>query len=215
MKLHMIIAVCIVAGGVTAAFAQDVPTAAGARAGRAGRGTNGAQAGAAAEERAAKREANQEKRIEMGIKHGQLTPEESTKLQGMEANIKDMETKFNSDGKLNKDEAKQLGKAINEASVQIWAERHDTEGNQKVVSRLGKDVFAQDSLTSKIESGEVTKPEARKFLGDFRKMVNIKHRLANDASLTAEQRTKLQEEYNTLLNQYFTIKTPTASTKAK
>jgi hypothetical protein len=116
-----------------------------------------------------------------------------------------LEASFKSDGKLSKDEVKQLKTALNDASIQIWAERHDTEGNQKAVSRLGTDVFAKDDLTAKIESGDITKADARTFLEDFRKLANIKRRLGNE-DLTPAQRTELQTKYNDLLNQYFVIR---------
>jgi hypothetical protein len=182
-----------------------------ARAGRAGAAAAGAgkaragRANVPPEQRIDHRQANQQKRISAGIAKGQLTPDEVTKLQGMETNIDTLESSFKSDGKLSKDEVKQLRSALNDASLQIWAERHDTEGNQKSVSRLGKDVFAQDGLTARLESPDLTKAEARAFLQDFRKMVNLKRRLASD-TLSPEQRAKLQGEYDDLLNRYFVVK---------
>jgi hypothetical protein len=173
--------------------------------GGAGRGAN--RGNLSPQERADKREAHQEERIEHGIKHGQLTPDEVTKLKGMEDNIQSMEDQFKADGKLNKEEGHKLGKALHEASLQIWAERHDTEGKQRPVVRLGKDTFAIDDLTTKIEAGNLSKADAHKFLTDFHHMVTMKRRLSSD-TLTNEQRTKLQAEYNDLLTKYFSLKTP-------
>lgn len=152
-----------------------------------------------------RREERQQHRIEEGIKHGQLTPDEVSTLEKQEADIKALEDTFKADGKLTKEEAARLRRALNAASLQIWAQRHDTEGNQKSVSRLGKDIVAQDQLTSKIESGDLTRAQARQFLEDFRRMVHIKHALSTE-NLTADERAKLQAEYNTLLNQYFQMK---------
>ena len=176
--------------------------------GRAGRGDRGrARGNAATEVRIDKREATQERRIEQGVKQGQLTAEETAKLRGIEDNILSMEAQFRSDGSISREEARKLGRALKDASLQIWAERHDSEGVQKPVIRLGKNVFALDELTDKIESGQMTRADARKFLGDFRKMANIKRRLSAD-TLTEEQRARLQSEYNQLLNVYFTVRTP-------
>jgi len=157
------------------------------------------------DQRIDKREANQEHRINAGVSKGQLTSDEVERLQTMETNIDTMESNFKSDGKLSPDEVKQLRKSLNDASLQIWSERHDTEGNQKPVIRLGKDVFAQDQLTAKLESPDLTKAQAKVFLEDFRKMINVKRRLASD-TLSADERAKLQAQYNDLLNQYFVIK---------
>src|ERR1700722_2781301 len=97
-----------------------------------------------------RREARQRHRIDEGIKHGQLTPDEVSKLDAQEKSIKEMKKGFLAEGPLTKDEGKQLEKALNDASLQIWAQRHDTEGNQKSESRLGKDVFANDDITKQI-----------------------------------------------------------------
>ena len=218
-----VLGLSFVADVATAATpARDASRAVAANAGQA----RGARAGAVAQEAAAarearreaaagraaaheaaidRREANQERRIEAGVAKGQLTSAETTKLQQFETRITTMESTFKTDGKLTKDEAKQLREALNEASLQIWAERHDTEGNQKPASRLGKDIVAKDDLTAKIESGDFTKAQAREFLQDFRKLAADKRRLATE-TLTADQRSGLQKEYNELLNKYFLVK---------
>ena len=206
MKLIPTLALTVILAAIsTTSLAQVAPAA-----GRAGgRGAAGAVRGTAAREavldRIDQREANQARRIQAGIKQGQLTADEITKLQSLETNIATLETSLKSDAKLTKPELQQIRQALNAASLQIWAERHDTEGNQKPARVLGKDVFAQDQLTAKLESPDLTKAQAREFLQDFRKLINLKHRLATE-TLTPEQRTKLQSEYDTLLNQYFLLK---------
>jgi polyhydroxyalkanoate synthesis regulator phasin len=152
-----------------------------------------------------RREARQKRRIEQGIAHGQLTPDEIAALDAQEKSIREMKNGFLAEGPLTKDEGKQLEQALNDASLQIWAQRHDTEGNQKSESRLGKDVFANDQITQEIESGNMTHAQARDFLDDVNRMVHLKHRLSTD-DLTDAQRTALQNRYNDLLNQYFIIK---------
>jgi hypothetical protein len=152
-----------------------------------------------------RREARQKHRIEQGIQHGQLTPDEIAALDAQEKGIREMKKGFLSEGPLTKDEGKQLEKALNDASLQIWAQRHDTEGNQKSESRLGKDVFANDDITKQIESGNMTHAQARDFLDDVNRMVHLKHRLSTD-DLTDAQRTAMQNRYNDLLNQYFITK---------
>jgi hypothetical protein len=177
----------------------------GAAAARAGRAQAVEARTEALEAAIDRREANQQRRIEAGIAKGQLTPAETTRLQQLETRITTMESTFKTDGKLTKDDAKQLREALNEASLQIWAERHDTEGNQKPASRLGKDIFAKDDLTAKIESGDFTKAQAREFLRDFHQLTTLKRRLATEA-LTPDQRAALQKDYDDLLNKYFIIK---------
>lgn len=158
---------------------------------------------------AGRRENRQKQRIEQGIKHGQLTKEEVSGLQAEEAKIKSMQKSFASDedGKLTKEDSKKLEDELNNASLLIWAERHDTNGNQRPEERLGKDVVANSDITKEIESGDLTASQAHTFLDDERKLVRMKRRLSTD-DLTETQRTKLQNQYNDLLNKYFEVKTP-------
>jgi polyhydroxyalkanoate synthesis regulator phasin len=156
-------------------------------------------------EKADRREARQQRRIEQGIVHGQLTPDEVKQLEAQESKITAMQKNFMSDGKLTKDEGKQLEGALNDASLQIWAHRHDTDGNQMPALRLGTDVFANDDIIKQVESGDMTHAQAHDFLDDFRKMVHMKNRLSTD-DLTDAQRTNVQNRYNDLLNKYFYLK---------
>ena len=224
MKSFVLAGVLMLGLAGAVAIAADMPVAGG---GGAKALTGGAKAAknkaakpdvaAALQKREAKvdkREENQERRIEQGVKKGQLTDSEVDKLKALESAIDSMEGQFKSDGKLSKDEVQQLRKALNDASLQIWAERHDTEGNQKPVSRLGKDIFAKDDLTSLIESGKMTESVAKAFLADLHQMVKLKRELATE-NLSSDERAKLQAEYNDLLNKYFLIRNGAAAKTAK
>ena len=156
------------------------------------------------ENRVDKRQSNQEKRIQQGIKKGYLTDSEVATLTTQQQKIADLETSFKADGKLTKDERKQLQQELNTASANIWAEKHDTEGNQMPTYRFGKNVFAKDSITSQL-SGDMTGADAKKIAGDFRQMMTIKKKLSS-GDLSDEERTKLQSQYDTFLNTYFEVR---------
>ncbi len=151
-----------------------------------------------------KREANQEKRIQHGISKGYLTPEETAKLEQQQQNIEKMQQQFNGDGKVTRDEAKDLRNALNDASFDIWTQKHDTDGNQMAAYRLGKNVFLKPELASRLGDENLSRADARRFLGDFHSLAELKKKLNGD--LSAEERAKLQERYDILLNQYFTTK---------
>jgi len=72
-----------------------------------------------------KREAIQERRIDQGVKSGQLTPKESGKLEGREAKIKQDEERMKSDGKLTEKERAKLTKQQNKASKKIYKKKHN------------------------------------------------------------------------------------------
>lgn len=155
----------------------------------------------AGENRCDKRQDNQAKRIQHGINKGYLTADEIAKLNAQQTAITDLETSIKSDGKITRAEAKQIQAALNEASRCIWTEKHDTEGNQMSVYRLGENVVAKDDLTSKLSDPNLSATEAKAIMHDFRRMMDLKTKLSGD--LSDAERSKLQAEYDALLNQYF------------
>ena len=148
-----------------------------------------------------KRQDRQEKRIEQGIKKGYLTPAEISKLNAQQKNIESMQQQFNGDGKITRDESKQLRSSLNDASLDIWTEKHDTDGKQMPVYRLGKDVRLNADVAAKLADDNLSKADARKFLGDFHSLVEMKKKLSG--SLADGERATLQAQYNQMLGLYF------------
>jgi hypothetical protein len=72
-----------------------------------------------------KREQNQEKRIEQGVKSGQLTPNETGRLEAQQAKIKQDEERMKADGKLTKAERKKLKREQDRASKNIYRKKHN------------------------------------------------------------------------------------------
>lgn len=156
-----------------------------------------------------KRQANQSRRIEQGVHKGYLTSDELGKLNVDQAAIEKMQQDFTADGVTTKDEAASLRTALNTASLDIWTQKHDTEGNQMPVYRLGKNVRLQAAMAEKLQSDTLSKADARTFLKDFRSLCVLKQQLNGD--LAPEERQRLQGQYNDLLNLYFSIVPTTTS----
>ena len=72
-----------------------------------------------------KREQNQEKRIDQGVKSGELTPGEAGRLEKEQAKIKQDEARMKSDGKLTKKERRKLKREQNKASKDIYRKKHN------------------------------------------------------------------------------------------
>jgi hypothetical protein len=73
------------------------------------------------------REANQARRILQGVRSGQLTAEETKRLLLQQFDIRQNEREFKSDGNLTWEERRQLHHQLNEASRDIYREKHDEE----------------------------------------------------------------------------------------
>jgi len=157
-----------------------------------------------AEARTEARQEHQAKRIEEGIKKGYLTTDEISKLESQQKSIETLQQSFMSDGIIRKDEAKQLRNQLNEASLCIFAEKHDADGKTKPVLRLGKNVSLKNNVAQKLGDTSLSKSDARAFLKDFNRMLVLKKTLSGTVS--DADRTSMQTEYNTLLNKYFDSK---------
>jgi len=154
-----------------------------------------------------KRQTNQEHRIEHGIENGSLTPDESSKLKSRQDSIEQLQKKYDSDGKISKDEFKDLQQHLNSLSQDIFLEKHDTEGHQMAVRRLGdgRSVYLNKELTEKFEAGNLSPEESKALMKDLRRMCELRAQLGGkDKVASADARSKLQSEYNDLLNKYFT-----------
>ena len=73
------------------------------------------------------RQQNQEKRIDQGVKSGELTKGEAAKLDVQQAKIQNDKVKAKSDGKVTKKERMKLKKEQNHASRTIARKKHNKQ----------------------------------------------------------------------------------------
>ncbi len=71
------------------------------------------------------REANQQNRINQGIRSGALTPLETYRLQKREASIKAQESRFEADGHLSQRERRILNNRLDRTSKAIYRAKHN------------------------------------------------------------------------------------------
>jgi hypothetical protein len=72
-----------------------------------------------------RREANQQNRINHGIRSGALTPQETYRLQKREASINAQESRFKADGNLSKRERRILNHRLDRTSNAIYRAKHN------------------------------------------------------------------------------------------
>jgi hypothetical protein len=72
-----------------------------------------------------RREARQQKRINQGVKSGELSPRETRNLERREAKIRRDEAKAKSDGKVTPAERRKLNREENRASRTIYRKKHN------------------------------------------------------------------------------------------
>jgi hypothetical protein len=149
----------------------------------------------------AQRKENQQDRIAQGVKSGQLTAGETSKLETKEAAING-ETKADraaNGGKLTAAEKAQINKQQNGVSKQIYADKHNANtqhyGNNKVDQRRENQ---QDRIAQGIKSGQMTAGEAAKAENQ-QKGINQQvkaDRAANGGKLTTGEKKQVNKEQN-------------------
>jgi hypothetical protein len=149
----------------------------------------------------AQRKENQQDRIAQGVKSGQLTAGETSKLETKEAAING-ETKADraaNGGKLTAAEKAKINKQQNGVSKQIYADKHNANtqhyGNNKVDQRRENQ---QDRIAQGIKSGQMTAGEAAKAENQ-QKGINQQvraDRAANGGKLTTGEKKQVSKEQN-------------------
>ncbi len=74
-----------------------------------------------------KRQANQERRIEQGVKSGELTKKEAARLEKREGKLQADKEKAAADGKVTKQERRQLNREASRDSKAIYRQKHDAQ----------------------------------------------------------------------------------------
>ena len=81
------------------------------------------------------RQANQQQRIDQGVKSGELTGKEAARLEKGQERVQAMEDKAKADGKVTRKERVRLQQAESKQSKKIYHEKHD---RQKDLNHDGK-----------------------------------------------------------------------------
>jgi len=74
-----------------------------------------------------RRQAEQERRIQQGVRSGELTRGEYRQLEAEQARIREMERRAKADGHVDRAERARIEAAQNAASRHIYQEKHDSE----------------------------------------------------------------------------------------
>ncbi|HRU05303.1 MAG TPA: hypothetical protein P5137_05960 [Candidatus Brocadiia bacterium] len=134
------------------------------------------------------RQRNQAGRIAQGIRTGSLTKDEAQSLISQEKDLAALEKDLKSDGVLTKEERQQLHDQLNALSKLIYSEKHDND--------TGPSLNAV--LKAKIQNGTLTQAEAAELTAQMKRVCELRRRLANDSSLTDEQRKAMTSELEQL-----------------
>ena len=149
------------------------------------------------------RDINQESRIEQGLKSGQLSTGEASKLERGEARIDRMERNALKDGNLSQQEANPINRAQNAESGRIEAlRRKDVRGNPKSASsqRMQGDVQRNINQQSRIEqgvqNGSLSNKEVSNLERGQARVDRAEARAGADGHVSANEHARIQHKEN-------------------
>jgi hypothetical protein len=98
----------------------------------------GAPANPAATPGIDRRQANQEKRIDQGVRSGELTQREAARLERGQDRVQKIEDKAKADGSVTAQERKRIHKAQDSQSRKIYREKHDRQHDRNHDGRIDR-----------------------------------------------------------------------------
>jgi len=146
------------------------------------------------------RQHNQRERIQQGVKSGELTRRETGRLAEEQRDIRQLERGYKSDGKLTEAERRDLHHEQNQASRDIYRQKHDAQDRPPAAVRDPGVNERQANQTARIQqgvkSGELTHGEAQELRTERRDIRDLEHTYKEDGTLTHDERQDLQQQLN-------------------
>ena len=143
------------------------------------------------------RQQNQKGRIQQGVRSGELTRDETQALVQEEKAIQAEKKEYKSDGTVTKDERKDLHQDLNEASKDIYTQKHDDDRRDQTPRVDQREQNQRERIQQGVRSGELTKPEARRLRTEQKDIRRDERAAKSDGRVTAGERKQLHREQNT------------------
>ncbi len=142
----------------------------------------------------------QRERIQQGVRSGELTRREAVRAREDQRDIRQLERAYKSDGELTRGERRDLTHEQNQASREIYREKHDAQDrapaavrdpviNQRQANQAGR-------VAQGVKSGELTRPEAQELRGERRDIRQLERDYKSDGVLTGEERRDIKQQLN-------------------
>jgi septal ring factor EnvC (AmiA/AmiB activator) len=138
-----------------------------------------------------------QRRIDVGKRSGQLTPDEASRLQTSLDGLKARIAKYRNDGFMSKDERAKANEMLTALEERVRAERTDDDVAQRdAVGRRVADL--QRRIDAGSRAGQLTRDEASQLQAALNRIKERDARYRADGSLTNEERIALNQMLNTL-----------------
>jgi hypothetical protein len=149
------------------------------------------------------RQQNQQQRVRQGVRSGELTRRETRNLAEEQRDVRQLERAYKSDGQLTRAERADLHHEQNQASRDIYKQKHDAQdrpgatpvatrdpaGNERQVNQTGR-------IVNGVKTGELTHDEAQDLRDGRREVRQTEQQYKADGALTRDERIDLHQDLN-------------------
>ena len=149
------------------------------------------------------RDANQQERIEQGLKSGELNTKEAGKLEREETKVEHDQAKALQDGKVTAAEHAKLATEQNKVSQDIHEQKHDAQvGNpnsassQRMQADVQRNVNQQERIEQGVKSGALTNHEAGALEKGQAHDTRVESRAAANGHVGAAEQKHIQTAEN-------------------
>jgi Skp family chaperone for outer membrane proteins len=148
------------------------------------------------------RQHNQRERIQQGVRSGELTRHETRNVAEDQRDIRQLERAYKSDGKLTGAERVDLRHEQNQASRELYREKHDAQDRPAVAPAVRDPGVNQRQgnqtgrIVQGVKSGELTQAEAQELRTERKDIRELEQGYKSDGALTKEERTDLHQQLN-------------------
>ena len=144
------------------------------------------------------RQQNQHQRVKQGVRSGELTARETGKLMREQRDVRQLERQYKSDGTLTRGERVDLHQELNQASRDIYRQKHDAQDrpasavrdpgvNQRQANQTGR-------IVNGVKTGELTKDEANALRAGRQDIRQAEQDYKSDGALTRDERIDLHQD---------------------
>jgi hypothetical protein len=146
------------------------------------------------------RQANQRARIQQGVRSGELTRRETRGVAEEQRDIRQLERAYKSDGELTARERADLHHEQNQASRDIYRQKHDAQDrpaappavrdpgvNRRQWNQTGR-------IMQGVRTGELTRSEATELRTEAKDIRQLEQGYKSDGSLTKDERQDLHQQ---------------------
>lgn len=148
------------------------------------------------------RQHNQQDRIQAGVRSGELTRHETRALAGEQRDVRQLERAYKSDGTLTGAERLDLRHEQNQASREIYQQKHDAQDRPASPPAVRDPVVNQRQanqtarIVQGVQSGELTRDESQELRTERREIRELEQGYKSDGTLSQDERRDLQQQLN-------------------